>query len=158
MSSTLWFSIKKLFLLSTFDSINPSVIKDREICQSQVIMGYWCHSPEVEYPVEPYKWGLLVVQIRNLMLDLSFLLTLSKSEKTLLVSFYCFGQVTVILLSLDKTLVIFKVIFNDSIRFSQQELINRLWRFNLLFLSVAGFPDLHYKNMHDMNEDTTSFT
>ena len=90
------------------------------------------------------------------------LLTLGKSKLTLLVHFNGFGQATVILLSLGKTLGpekqfklspfdkkfknhawdLAQVIFNDSISGNQElgsQLINKLQRFNLLFLFVTRF-------------------
>ena len=36
--NTLWISTKELFLLSKFDSSNPTVTRHKEICQSHVIM------------------------------------------------------------------------------------------------------------------------
>ena len=47
----------ELFLLPKFDNSSPSVTRDKEICQSHVIIGndvttYWGR-----YPMEPFEWG-----------------------------------------------------------------------------------------------------
>ena len=43
-----------------FDKSIPSATRDEEICQSQLMMSL---PSEVEYPMEPFEWGLPVVQI-----------------------------------------------------------------------------------------------
>ena len=107
--------------------------------------------------LEIYRFSELVI----LLIDCHFL-TLGKTKLTLLVYFYCFGQATVILLSLGKTVGCRKQSkpslsdkkLGSGTRyfqwFNQQEsrtgwvpqLINRLQVFNLLFLSVTWFSDL----------------
>ena len=47
----------ELFLLPKFDNSSPSVTRDKEICQSHVIIGndvttYWGR-----YTMEPFEWG-----------------------------------------------------------------------------------------------------
>ena len=117
-------------------------------------------------------------------IDRQELKSLGKSKLTLLVCLYQLRQVTVILLSLgemlgrekqskpslsdlkskNQALNLAQVIFNDlkSAWIKKNcvpKLINRLQRFNLLFLSVTRFSDLcDKKNILDKNKDTKSFT
>ena len=81
--------------------------------------------------------------------------------------FHNFGQVTVILPSVGKSLgfkkLLAQVTVSDSISRDQElagvpQLINRLQRLKFLFLSATCFSDLKgKKNMQDKNNDTNSF-
>ena len=54
---------QELFLLSEFDKSSPSVTQDQEICHKRDYEVMTSLPPEAEFLVEPFKWGLLVVQI-----------------------------------------------------------------------------------------------
>ena len=62
-----------------------TVTRDKEICQSHMIEVMASLPPEVEYPMEPCKWGLLTLS--SSILKVIFL-SLGKSKLTPLVHFY----------------------------------------------------------------------
>ena len=168
--------------------------RDKEICQSHIILRWWHQyllgqstqqNPLKEFYLLPkfdvssfsmagdiyFQTGQFAALSSSKLM--AILLTLGKSKLTLLIYFHYFGQIISILLSLGKMLSCKKtiqtqskpspfdknfknhlkdltqVIFNDSISGNQYnlvlQLLNRLHRFNLLFLSVTCFSDLRDK-------------
>ena len=154
------------------------VTRDKEICQSHVIMRcrrqyplrwstQWNPLNEV-YLLSEFHVSSFSITEDNIDFQTGHLadfdqVNIIKSKLTLLVYFYYFGQVTIILLSLGKTLGhkkqfkpscdkkfknhaqdLAQVIYNDVISGNEElgsPVNKQLQRFNLLFLSVTRFSN-----------------